>query len=600
MKFEKTKNPKVALVATKFATNANLLVNVNTATKPSTKANPEYVVPKRDTRNISGKKAYSKDVFTHLLTLLNTVKLNGNQFYREESTQMTDVTNAVIAAAKVDPFLTAQCVRWSRTNGDGYRSVSHLASAVLAKYISGLDFAKHFFGKYNKKTNVGGVINRLDDAIQICNVYFALNPSAHSLSNALRKGLRSALENADVYELAKYKNGLVDVINLTHANPQNSKAMVEVESATLVKVLNNRIKTTKSKTLLATYKEMLDGIDKQTTSKVSALFAICVGLPLTANTHEARNSEVGQVVAAAKKSGKITEAQAIEILAEGKNQNFKELLKTNKLGMLALVRNLRNFVQNNVDVETKTLAIAQLTNVEAIRKSSIHPMELMIAYEVLASETNGGLSREFQTALETAIELAIPNLNIQGDVLVIVDGSGSMDAKITKNGDRQNGAYSKSALDAACLLGSVICKATNADVLAFGSSIKEVDYNPNQGVFALAKELRKKCENMGGTNIALPFQTITRKKKSYDFIFLLSDNEANAGGSTAKACGDYVKTVSNAMIYSWDLAGYGTTQLKGENVYECFGYGFAAFEDIAKRQFNPEAFLDEVKKVRFV
>lgn len=602
MKYTKSKTAKVATPSNLVGSaNTNLLNKVNT--KPSARksvktvstANPEYVAPTPTGVNTQGYAAYQKDEFTHLLTLLNTLKLDGDQYYRSETKAHQDVRNAVVACAKLDPYFTAQCIRYSRTNGEGLRSVTQLASVFLSEYLSGKDYAKYVYSKYNKGTKIGGVVFRLDDAVQIANAYFGVT-KANSLPNAMRKGLAIALENADTYELSKYKSVLVDLCNLVHPNPNNSLATLEVNTNEYRKVLTSKIKATKNAVKKAEYQAKLDTLGSDTVAKVKTLDALMLGLSFVANTHETRNTQAGQIVADAKKAGKITEREAVEMVNEAITENFKELLQIGKMGVLALVRNLVRMVEKGADTTTVKLAVELLTNGEAIRKSLVHPMQLDLAYEML-KEKSGSVAREFMTALQKGFELAMPNLNLSGRTAVFVDVSGSMSAPMMKEGSRNT--YKTTAVEKAFLIAAVVAKATNADVYVFDTSASETTYDATLGVFALKDHLYLKFNRGGGTSISAPFELITRLNKAYDRIVLLSDNEANSGNATYRAAQNYINKVATPMIYAVDLAGYGTTQLKGENVFELYGYGFTMFEDMAKREFNANAHLDEVKKVRF-
>jgi len=601
MKYEKVKTQKVASPATTVGTtNKNLVDKINSTSKSAHKVleNSVYGVATPDAVNTQGYDAYNKDVFTHLVTLLNTLKLDGDQFYRSENKATNAVIAAVKAAAIVDPYFTAQCIRWSRTNGEGFRSVTQLASATLAQFISGQEFAKYFYSRYNKGTKIGGVVFRIDDAVQIANIYFGLT-KASSLPNSIRKGFVLALENADTYELAKYKNsGLIDLMNLVHPNSANSKATVEVDGGKYRAILSAKSKATKNVAKKSLYESKLTQATGKTVT-IKTLDALVLGVPFVANTHETRNTQAGQIVAEAKKSGKITERQAVALMEEAVSGNFKELLQTGKLGMLACVRNLVRMVTNKVDNETVQLVVKLLTNAEAIRKSLVHPMQLDLAYEMLqADHGRDATARTFMTALQKGFELAIPNLNLTGRVCVMVDVSGSMNTPVYREGTRN--AYSVNASKKAYLVAAVLAKASNADVLFFDNSAYEIAYTPTLGVFDLANHFETVGRRYsGGTSISAPFNHITSKNKAYDKIILLSDNEANSGGSTAKAAANYFNKVQPAMVYAVDLAGYGTTQLKGENVFELFGYGFSMFEDMAKREFDANAHLTEVKKVRF-
>ena len=57
------------------------------------------------------------------------------------------------------------------------------------------------------------------------------------------------------------------------------------------------------------------------------------------------------------------------------------------------------------------------------------------------------------------------------------------------------------------------------------------------------------------------------------------------------------RTGANPHVYAIDLAAYGTTPLKGDRIHYYAGYGFAMFEDIATKEFNPSQHIDKIRKI---
>ena len=112
-------------------------------------------IPDPDTVNRQGYEAYSIDDELHFVSMLNTLKLE-NQFYRTDKEQMKELQEYVEKIALKDPYFVAQCIVWSRCMGEGMRSINHVAAALLAPFISGKDFAKRFYGLFDKKNQKGG------------------------------------------------------------------------------------------------------------------------------------------------------------------------------------------------------------------------------------------------------------------------------------------------------------------------------------------------------------------------------------------------------------------------------------------------------------
>ena len=530
-------------------------------------------IPATDTVNRSGRAAYSLPDELRLIALLNTSKIT-SQAYRSENEVMAELRDLIERIGMVNPYFVAQAIVYSRCVGEGMRSVNHLAAALLAPYASGQEWSKRFYGLFNKKESkngliTGGCIYRPDDMTEIKAVYDALNKTI--LSNAMKKGFASVIENLDGYQLTKYKKNIIDMSNLVHPNSSKSKATVTIDGKT-VKVLD----------------------------------ALMQGINIPADTWEHANSEAGQEVAKAVREGKINKNEAEKILAEAKNDNWESLLTDGKLGVLAALRNIRNMMKNPrksvIDAWCKLITTDGL-----IRKSLVLPMQIDLAYETVMREfANADYSPKVQQALLDAYEMSIPNLIsvLSGKTCVIVDCSGSMGCAVNVNGNYNNRGYwwyspehaNESCSYKAGLIAATICKATNADVIKFGSDAKYFGYNKNTNVFALAKQIG--THDYGATCPYKAFELMRNMRKSYDRIIFISDNEVNSYNLTSDSYRRYIHDVCSPYIYAVDLAAYGTTPISNDNkVQYYYGYGSQLFDDISKNEFNPNYHIDKISKV---
>ena len=518
-------------------------------------------IPKENTTNRQGYKAYSLDDELRLLSMLNTLKLEP-QFYRSENQTMRELRDLIERIALKDPYFVAQAIVYSRCVGEGMRSINHLAAALLAPFISGEEYAKRFYGLWDKKNQRGGCIFRVDDMSEIKDVYSALNKS--TLSNSMKKGFKKVLETLDTYQLAKYKNTVIDIANLVHPKSSLSNAMITTSNGENMRTLD----------------------------------ALMQGITISADTWEVAQSEAGQEVAKAVREGKLSAEKAAEVLKEAKNDNWETLLLDGKLPILAALRNLRNMLKSPRPAVIK--AVCELiSNPNKIREGKVMPYQIDYAYEVVKMEFGSTYEgRTVMQALHTGYEYSVPNLAeaLPGKTCVMVDCSGSMNACCT-NGNQRTTIQSTAA-EKAGLIAATIAKATNADVVRFGSSAEFYAYNPNNSVFDLGREIGR--DNMGGTSIPAAFELIRKHKRVYDRIILLSDNECNtpwSGDWVSGAYKNYVHDVANPYVYAVDLASYGTVPVSGSKVNYYFGYGFAMFEDIASKEFNPAQHIEKVRKI---
>lgn len=519
-------------------------------------------IPKENAKNRQGCAAYSLSDELRLISMLNTIKLEP-QFYRSENQTMRELRDLIERIGLKDPYFVAQAIVYSRCLGEGMRSVNHLAAALLAPFISGKEYAKRFYGLWDKKEKKGGCIYRVDDMSEIKDVYAALNKS--TLSNSMKKGFAAVLEALDTYQLAKYKDTVIDMANLTHPKSALSKAEIVVDG-----------------------------------KKMKVIDALMKGVTVSADTWEVANSEAGQEVAKAVKAGKLTKAEAEVTLANAKNDNWEAMLTEGKLGILAAIRNIRSMLKSPRKEVVDALC-KLVSNGQAIRNGKIMPYQIDYAYEVVKKEfSNSADGRRVMEALLKGYEYAVPNLAeaLPGRTCVMVDCSGSMNTYCTQAGQRSN--IATSAAEKAGLIAATIAKATNADVVRFGSHAEFYSYDPNESVFSLGRKIGH--DNMGGTSIPSAFELIRTAKRQYDRIILLSDNECNArsywsGDWVSGAYKKYVHDIANPYVYAVDLASYGTTPIAGDKVNYYFGYGFAMFEDIASKEFNPSAHIEAIRKI---
>ena len=519
-------------------------------------------IPKENAKNRQGCAAYSLSDELRLISMLNTIKLEP-QFYRSENQTMKELRDLIERIGLKDPYFVAQAIVYSRCLGEGMRSVNHLAAALLAPFISGKEYAKRFYGLWDKKEKKGGCIYRVDDMSEIKDVYAALNKS--TLSNSMKKGFAAVLEALDTYQLAKYKDTVIDMANLTHPKSALSKAEIVVDG-----------------------------------KKMKVIDALMKGVTVSADTWEVANSEAGQEVAKAVKAGKLTKAEAEVTLANAKNDNWEAMLTEGKLGILAAIRNIRSMLKSPRKEVIDALC-KLVSNGQAIRDGKIMPYQIDYAYEVVKKEfSNSADGRRVMEALLKGYEYAVPNLAeaLPGRTCVMVDCSGSMNTYCSQAGQRSN--IASTAAEKAGLIAATIAKATNADVVRFGSHAEFYSYDPNESVFSLGRKIGH--DNMGGTSIPSAFELIRTAKRQYDRIILLSDNECNArsywsGDWVSGAYKKYVHDVANPYVYAVDLAAYGTTPIAGDKVNYYFGYGFAMFEDIASKEFNPSAHIEAIRKI---
>lgn len=421
-----------------------------------------------------------------------------------------------------DKKFVAKAVVYARTQF-GMRSITHVVASELAKYISKEDWAKDFYF---------AMIHRPDDMTETI-AYHKTNNG--KLTNSMKKGFAKAFDKFDAYSLAKYRGEnkgikLVDVVNLVHPKP------IEKNSEAINLLVKGELKS----------------FDTWETE-------------LTRAGQNTKNEE---------------EKTAL------KKQVWINLIKENKIGYFALLRNLRNIIEQAPEVVND--AIELLTNENLIKKSLVLPFRYLTAFDEIKKLNASSEVRNVMIALNKAVDISINNVpKFDGENLVVLDVSGSMN---------EYGLGNKSPHIIGSLFSSVLIRSNNCDFMTFDNTARYINVNPLDSTITIANTIPF---NGGGTNFHSIFQTATKK---YDRIIILSDMQGWIGHySPIVTFNEYKsKTNSNPFIYSFDLKNYGTMQFPSEKTFCLAGFSEKVFEIMLLLEKDKNALINEINKVVFV
>jgi hypothetical protein len=216
------------------------------------------------------------------------------------------------------------------------------------------------------------------------------------------------------------------------------------------------------------------------------------------------------------KNGALPEAER-----KSKKQLWTELLSSGKLGFMALLRNLRNIEEADVDQATMIKYVySQLEDDDVIAKSKQFPFAFINAYEAIGSN-NGRL----MSAVSTAVDLSLSNLPSLGDnTWIILDCSGSMS---NLYGAKQSNTPIKTGSMFAAALLKANAKANNVKLTLFSDNAETIGVNTNDSVIGITQRIMGKVYG-GGTNLQA---ALDHKKKlgfEPDTIVVISDMEVNS------------------------------------------------------------------------
>jgi 60 kDa SS-A/Ro ribonucleoprotein len=296
------------------------------------------------------------------------------------------------------------------------------------------------------------VIQRADELCEFVTIYW--KDGRVPLSGQVKKGLAAAFPKFDEYQLAKYDRGgpikLRDVLFLSHAKPRDDQ-----QAAVWKKLIWGRL-----------------------------------AVP---NTWEVTLSAAGAGNAASKREA------------------WTRLVAENKLGALALLRNLRNLRDAGVDEKLVLSAI------EAMNTQRVLPFRFLAAARH---------APQWERALEQAmLKCVAAQPRLAGKTVLVIDVSGSMRGLLSKQSELDR-------IDTAAGL-AVLARELCDDVAIYAtagndhSRVHKTEQVPVRDGFALADAIRQKASELGGGGIFLvqAMDYIVRREQAADRVIVLTDEQ---------------------------------------------------------------------------
>jgi 60 kDa SS-A/Ro ribonucleoprotein len=311
------------------------------------------------------------------------------------------------------------------------------------------------------------VIQRPDEITEFVAIYYKLGGGKRPLSKQVKKGLAAAFNKFGEYALAKYNRDkdvkLADVLALVHPKPKDK------EQGLLFAKLANK-----------------DHLPKKTKY---AAFPV-------ANTYRAL----------AKNFVGLQTPDTWEVALSGgadKKETFERLIAEDKLGGLAMLRNLRNMQEAGVSDAVIKKGLAQMNT------------ERVLPFRFISAAK---YAPKFEAHLEAAMFKCLAgHPKLPGKTVLLVDVSGSMDGSISRKSDLQR-------VDAAVAL-AMLLREVGEDVVVYSFSDNEVLVPTRRG-FALAEAI-KKSQYHSGTYLGRSLTAVARAEGDADRVLVISDEQAH-------------------------------------------------------------------------
>jgi len=338
------------------------------------------------------------------------------------------------------------------------------------------EMVKHPGHKKYVSSILSEIIQRPDELSELLAIYWKQGKCP--IASQIKKGLAKAFTKFDEYQLAKYNRDnaikLRDVLFLCHAKPKNKEQE-------------------------ALWKRLVDG--------------------------NLQTPDTWEVSLSAKDD-------------KDKKSKWERLLKENKLGAMALLRNLRNFEDESVDRDLIKTALME------INTSKVLPFRFITAAKY---------APKFEPEIEIGLLKCLQQIpKLEGKTILIVDVSGSM------YGSNISAKSELNRANVACSL-AIIIRGLCEDSAIYATAgndatrIHQTQIVPSRQGFALSDAIYNLCCPLGGGGIFLVqvMDYVFNKEKSADRIIVITDEQdcdINKNPESANAFGkqNYLINVASA------------------------------------------------------
>lgn len=523
------------------------------------------------TLNHEGAEAFGLSAEMELYTAVVTASLS-DKFYETANERIKRIAELV---GKCDARFVAQLAVYARREMN-LRSVPLFLVVELAKHHSGDNLVSRTIEK---------VVLRADEIMELLHCYqwrnsqnttcteaSAPKKKLAKLSHQIQVGLQRAFNNFDEYQFAKYDRNNLEVKLRDALFIVHPKAKDDAQQKLFDKITSKTLETP------YTWETELSALGQQEFE-----------------------SDVDKQMAFTKK--------------------WEELIDSGKLGYMAMLRNLRNFLENGISRESLTDVANRLSDEREVIRSKQFPFRFLSAYRevnrvenkktqvmfealqkaaLATTQDNGAEDKQLLlNALEKAV-LATSN-NIAGfdehtRVLLACDVSGSMYSPISPKSSVKN-------YDIGLVLAMLLknrCKNVVSGI--FGDEWKLVNL-PSTGILSNVEKMYEREGEVGySTNGYKVIEYLNRENIVLDKVMMFTDCQMwdSYGNihSIRKEWNKYKQIAPNAKLYLFDLSGYGTTPLNiiRDDVTLIAGWSDRIFEMLEAIEKGSSA-IEEIKRI---
>ncbi len=469
-----------------------------------------------DTRTFEGGKGWTRSPEAELFLRATTSFHGGEGSFYEDGEKRDERLRELAAQVAIEDFTWfAQFAKWLRGPGN-IRTAALMIAAEGAK--ARLDNKLVAVGDLSNRIVIDSVLQRPDEPGELLAYWTSRygrkipKPVKRGVADAVRRlyNERSLLK----YDTASHSFRFADVLELVHASPDPEKSWQS-----------------------DLFQYALDRRHHPDTARIpESLNMVWENVSLRKNVADAPGLLYSETIL---KNAGMTWEDALSLGGSklDKRKLWEAMIPS--MGVMAQIRNLRNFDEAGVSDKVAQQVISKLTDPEIIAKSRQLPFRFYSAY-------THAPSLRWAHALEKALDASLPNIpEFGGKTLVLTDTSGSM-------GNPMSGKSKMRCLQAAALFGAALAikNPDSVDLYHFASGVEGIPVPKGGSVLKLTEQIQRMSGRVGhGTEMAA---AIRRTYSQHDRVIILSDMQAFGG---------YMSNVAESVpphvpVYAFNISEY--------------------------------------------
>ncbi|MDP9388069.1 MAG: TROVE domain-containing protein [Actinomycetota bacterium] len=477
------------------------------------RANPTAAIHTTDhaTLTYEGGVARVRDVESELFLLAATNMVGEDTFYERAEVRDARYRDFVHAVTASNPAFIA-----GADPDAGQVGLAHYVRETMLMRSAAVVMAAEYVtaGGQRGRSVVARALQRADEPAEL--LAYWLNAHGRNLPMSVKRGIADAArrlytERAALrYDGVSRQTRMADVIELTHPSPRDER-----QSALFRYLLDRRHHD--------------DAVADPQTLPVLAAAAALEAVPL-----DERRTVLRERGPAALAEAGFSWERLSGWLPGGMDAEAWEAVIPS-MGVMALVRNLRNFDDAGISEAAIEAVIAKITNPGEVAKARLFPHQVWAAYKHAPSDN-------WKRALGRTLDHTVTNIPPLDGTLVVIDTSGSMQSPVSNRSKLQR-------VEVAAVMAMATAKrASEVDVVIYGQTNKVMKGLAGASVLAGVDKVVRAVGSVGhatfGHTAIARWYDVKRHRRA---VIFTDDQQHDSG---------HVRLDHVPLVYTFNLAGY--------------------------------------------